>query len=106
MISSGIRYTGKIPHFVLCVCSRIFENQPNRFCSHFIEKGVKRRQKKLQIRGNEGKGKENNKERGEGKEENRKKATVSLLVFIVATLEIFGRKIPLDAKDPFGGNVI
>ena len=35
-----------------------------------------------------------------------KKAAVALLGFVIATLEIFGRKILLDAKYPFGGNVI
>ena len=39
-------------------------------------------------------------------EEKRKKAMVALLVFIMATLKILlGRKQPLDAKSPFGGNV-
>lgn len=36
----------------------------------------------------------------------KKKPMVSLLVFIMATMRIvFGRKIPLDRKSPFGGNV-
>ena len=48
--------------------------------------------KKLQYHTNEGKGKEKEKERGEGKEEKEKKAIVTLLVFIMATLDIvFGR---------------
>ena len=35
-----------------------------------------------------------------------KKAAVAVLVFIIATLEIFGRKILFWQKYPFGGNVI
>ena len=36
-----------------------------------------------------------------------KKSMAALLVFIMATLEIvFGRKKLLDAKSPFGGNVM
>ena len=52
------------------------------------------------------------KERRERKREEkewrrRKKAVVALLVFIIVTLKIiFGRKILLDAKGPFGNNVI
>ena len=49
--------------------------------------------KKLQYHSNKGKAKEKEKERGEGKEDKEKKAMVTLLVFIMATLEIvFGRK--------------
>ena len=43
--------------------------------------------------------------KGEGKEEKKKKAMVAPLVFIIATSEIFGRKL-FDAKGPFGDNVI
>ena len=47
----------------------------------------------LQNHSNEGKGKEEKKEWGERKEEKRKKAMVTLSVFIMATLEIvFDRK--------------
>ena len=56
---------------------------------------------KLQNHSNERKGKEKKKERGE-----EKKAMVTLLVIIIATLEIvFGRKKLLDAKGPFGDDV-
>ena len=56
---------------------------------------------------NEGKRKEQKKERGEGKEEKRTKATVALLVFIIANLEmVFGQKKLLNAQSPFGDNVI
>ena len=56
---------------------------------------------KLQNHSNEGKGKEKEEERGE-----EKKAMVTLLVIIIATLEIvFGRKKLLDAKGPFGDDV-
>ena len=68
--------------------SRFFENQPNEICSHLSEKASKGRflkPEKLQNHGNEGKGKEKKKERGEGKK--KKKAMVSLLVYIIATLE-------------------
>ena len=48
---------------------------------------------KLQNHSNEGKGKEKKRERGEGKEEKReKKSNGFTLSFIIATLEIFGRK--------------
>ena len=81
--------------------SRFFENQPNESCSHLREKASKDtflRPEKLQNHSNEGKGKEKKKERGEGKEE-KKKAMVTLLVFIIATLEIvFGRNKLLDAN--------
>ena len=61
--------------------------------------------KKLQYHTNEGKGKEKEKERGEGKEEKEKKAIVTLLVFIMATLDIvFGRKNCWTQKVSFGGN--
>ena len=64
---------------------------------------------KLQNHSKEGKGKEKKKERGEGKEEKKKKNKGSTLSFnmIMATLEIvFCRKKLLDAKGPFGDNVI
>ena len=72
---------------------RFFENQPNEICSHLSEKASKGRflkPEKLQNHGNEGKGKEKKKERGEGKKKKKKKkkkAMVSLLVYIIATLE-------------------
>ena len=46
----------------------------------------------LQNHANEGKGKEKKKERGGRKEEKRKTAMVALLVFIMATLEIWPKK--------------
>ena len=55
--------------------SRLFENQPNKICSHLSEKASKGRflkPEKLQNHSNEGKGKEKKKERGEEKEEKRK----------------------------------
>ena len=62
---------------------------------------------KLQNHISEGKGKEKKKEEGEGMEKKRKKAVVAFLVFITTTLKIiFGRKKLLDAKGPFGDNVI
>ena len=72
--------------------SRFFENQPNEICSHLSEKASKGRflkPEKLQNHSNEGKGKEKKKERGEGKKKKKKKkkAMVSLLVYIIATLE-------------------
>ena len=62
---------------------------------------------KLQNHSNEEKGKEKKQERGEGKEENeKKKAIVALLVFIIATLElVFGQKTLSDVKGPLGDNV-
>ena len=48
---------------------------------------------KFQNHGNKRKGKEKKKERGNrGKDEKKKKAVVALLVFIIATLEIFAAK--------------
>ena len=63
---------------------------------------------KLQHHSNEGKRTEKKKERGVGKEEKRerdreKKKMVALLGFKMATL---ADKKLLDAKGPFGGNVI
>ena len=66
---------------------------------------------KLQHHSNEGKRTEKKKGRGVGKEEKRererererKKTMVALLGFIMATL---AEKKLLDAKGPFGGNVI
>ena len=91
--------------------SQFSKNQPSEICSHLREKEPKGRflkPEKLQNHSNKGKGKEKKKERGEGKEERKKKAMVVLVVFIMATLEIavFGRKELLDAKGPFGDNVI
>ena len=74
----------------VCMSSRFFENQPYAICSHFSEKASKGtflKPEKLQNHSNKGKEKEKKKEQGEGKEE-RKKAMVALLVFIMATLEI------------------
>ena len=73
--------------------SRFFENHPNEICSHLSEKASKGRflkPEKLQNHSKEGKGKEKKKERGEGKKKKKKKkkkAMVSLLVYIIATLE-------------------
>ena len=50
--------------------------------------------------------KERRKVRGEGKEAKKIKVMVALLVFIIATFSAFGRKELLDAKGPFGDNVI
>ena len=62
---------------------------------------------KLQHHSNEGKRTEKKKERGVGKEEkrerDREKKMVALLGFKMATL---ADKKLLDAKGPFGGNVI
>lgn len=45
-------------------------------------------------------------EEEESEEKKKKKPMVSLLVFIMATMRIvFGQKILLDRKGPFGGNV-
>ena len=75
--------------------SRFFENQPNEICGDLSKKGSKDRfcgRDKLQNHANEVKGKEKNKERGARKEEKRKTAMVALLVFIMATLEIWPKK--------------
>ena len=75
--------------------SRFFENQSNEICGDLSEKGSKDRfcgRDKLQNHANEVKGKEKNKERGGRKEEKRKTAMVALLVFIMATLEIWPKK--------------
>ena len=76
-----------------------FENKANEICSHLSDKSDKAskgmfrvKPDELQNHSNEGKGKEEKKEWGERKEEKRKKAMFALLVFIMATLEIFGRK--------------
>ena len=85
--------------------SRFFENQPNEICSHLSEKaskGMFLKPEKLLSHSNEGKGKEKKKERGE-----EKTAMVTLLVLIIATLDIvFGRRKLLDAKGPLSDNVI
>ena len=73
------------------ICNLFFENQPNEIWSHLSEKVSKGRFLKsemLQNYRNEGKGKEKKKQRGEGKEEKKKKAMATLVVFIIATLEI------------------
>ena len=57
----------------------------------------------LQNHSNEGKGKEKKKERGEGKEEREKSNGCNQSFFIISTLE---KKKLLDAKGPFGDNVI
>ena len=84
--------------------SRFFENQPNEICSHLSEKASKGKflkPEKLQNHSNEGKGQQKKKERGEEEEEEEEEeaeaeaaaAMVSLLVYIIATLEIVsGRK--------------
>ena len=78
------------------ISSRFFENQPNEICRLLSEKASKGRflgPYKLQNDSNEGKGKEKKRERREGKEEKReKKSNGFTLSFIIATLEIFGRK--------------
>ena len=57
---------------------------------------------KFQNHGDEGKGEEKKKERGEGKEEKRKKSMVALPVVITATFEIvFGRKKTVGRKTSF-----
>ena len=58
---------------------------------------------KLQNHSNEGKGREKKKERGEGKEENKKSNACTPRFF---NSYFFGRKKLLDAKGPFGDNVI
>ena len=60
----------------LFISNRFFENQPTEICSHLSRKASKGsffKPEKLQNHSNEGKGKEEKKERGEGKEEKRKK---------------------------------
>ena len=74
------------------ICNLFFENQPNEIWSHLslekVSKGRFLKSEMLQNYRNEGKGKEKKKQRGEGKEEKRKKAMATLVVFIIATLEI------------------
>ena len=68
--------TGNYRRKDLSISSRFFENQPNKICSHMLEKASKGRffgPDKLQNHNNEGKGKENKKERGGRKEEKRQK---------------------------------
>ena len=72
--------------------------------SEKASKGRFLKREKLQNHSNEGKGKEKKKERGEGKEEMKKKGMVAHLVFIMATLGLWPKKL-LDGKGPFGGNV-
>ena len=87
------------------IYSQFFENQPNEICSHLSEKASKVgffKPEKLQSHSNEGKGEEGKKKRREGKE-GKKKAMTALLVFIIATWEIFGqKKNPFHANGPFG----
>ena len=73
--------------------------------SEKASKGKFFKPEKLQHHSNEGKRTEKKKERGVGKEEKRKKkkTMVALLGFKMATL---AEKKLLDAKGPFGGNVI
>ena len=76
--------------------------------SEKASKGMFLKPEKLQHHSNEGKRTEKKKGRGVGKEEKRerereKKTMVALLGFIMATL---AEKKLLDAKGPFGGNVI
>ena len=88
--------------------SRFFENQPDEICGDLSEKGSKDRfcgRDKLQNHANEVKGKEKNKERGRRKEGKRKTAMVALLVFIMATLEIWPKKKTVGRKGPFAVNV-
>ena len=77
------------------ISSRFFENQPNEICRLLSEKASKGRflgPYKLQNHTNEGKGKEKKKEREERKGGEEKKTNGCTLSFIIATLEIFGRK--------------
>ena len=75
--------------------------------SEKASKGMFLKPEKLQHHSNEGKRTEKKKERGVGKEEkrerDREKKMVALLGFKMATL---ADKKLLDAKGPFGGNVI
>ena len=59
--------TGNYRRKDLSISSRFFESQPNEICSHMLEKASKGRffgPDKLQNHTNEGKGKDNKKERG------------------------------------------
>ena len=59
--------TGNYRRKGLSISSRFFENQPNEIYSHMLEKASKGRffgPDKLQNHTNEGKGKDNKKERG------------------------------------------
>ena len=93
------------------ISGRFFENQPNEICSHLSEKASKGtflKPEKLQDHSNELRKRKGEKERArrrKGGEE--KQAVVSLLVFIIPTLEIvLGRKKLFHTKGPFGDNVI
>ena len=84
----------RIAVIYIYIYSQFFENQPNEICSHLSEKASKVgffKPEKLQSHSNEGKGEEGKKKRREGKE-GKKKAMPALLVFIIATWEIFGQK--------------
>ena len=70
-----------------------------------MSKGRFRKPDKLQNQSNEGKGKA--KRKSEDKErKRRKKRMVALSVLTIATLKIFDRKKPFDAKGLFGDDVI
>ena len=64
-------------HLMYVCLIDFFENQPNKICSHLSEKASEgqflKPEKTLQNHSNEGKGKQENIERGDGKEEKRKK---------------------------------
>ena len=79
------------------ISSRFFENEPNEICSHFSEKGPKAAFFILRPRSSKitpAKEKERRKKRAKRRKVgDEKKAMVTLLVFIVATLAIvFSRK--------------
>ena len=81
-------------YIYIYIYSHFFKNQPNEICSHLSEKASKVgffKPEKLQSHSNEGKREEGKKKRREGKE-GKKKAMPALLVFIIATWEIFGQK--------------
>ena len=66
----------------VCICSRLFENQPNEICSHLSEKALKGRlfgPDELQNHTNKRKGKEKKKERGGRKKGKRKKSNGCIL---------------------------
>ena len=83
-------YENHFENGCIYIYSQFFENQPNEICSHLSEKASKAgffKPEKLQSHSNEGKGKEG-----------KKKAMPALLVFIVATWEIFGQKKTVSRK--------
>ena len=115
MTSSGViimsyffKFIGGIQIYFKVHLTDFFENHPNEICSYLSEKASKgmflKPIKKLQNHSNEGKRKEKKKERGVGKKEKRKKNNGCTLSFYNG---YFGRKKKmLDAKGPFGDNVI